>query len=162
MSDPIPMRLTCPECGELHIDVLFKEKPHHTHACQACGMVWRPAIVPTIGVQFLPGFKDAAIAGESFFVAPKPAGEPMQVVLDQIRAERHRQDAQWGGPGHDDLHKHRDWTKFIEEHNDRASKVIADAKGRPDLDQYRKQLVEIAALAVAAIESLDRKRSATR
>ena len=56
---PIPMRLTCPSCGELHLDVgEFATKPHHTHACQACGMVWRPAVVATVGVQFLPGFKN--------------------------------------------------------------------------------------------------------
>ena len=43
---------------ELHIDEgEFATKPHHTHACQACGHVWRPAIVPTTGVRFLPGFK---------------------------------------------------------------------------------------------------------
>lgn len=56
---PVPMRLQCPACGELHIDEgEFATKRHHTHACQACGMVWRPAIVPTVGVQFLPGFKN--------------------------------------------------------------------------------------------------------
>lgn len=58
---PIPMLLTCPTCGERHIDEgEFATKPHHTHACQSCGMVWRPAIRPTCGVQFLPGFKNAA------------------------------------------------------------------------------------------------------
>ena len=57
--DPIPMRLTCPGCGALHIDKGdFAAKPHHTHACQSCGMVWRPAVVATVGVQFLPGFKN--------------------------------------------------------------------------------------------------------
>lgn len=56
---PIPMRLTCPSCGELHIDVgEFATKPHHTHACQHCGMVWRPAVVET-GVRFLPGYRNA-------------------------------------------------------------------------------------------------------
>jgi hypothetical protein len=60
MSDePIPIRLLCPMCGELHIDVgEFATKPHHTHACQACGHVWRPAVVNTVGVRFLPGFKN--------------------------------------------------------------------------------------------------------
>lgn len=59
---PIPIRLECPACGELHIDEgEFATKPHHTHACQSCGAVWRPAIVPTVGVRFLPGFKDDAI-----------------------------------------------------------------------------------------------------
>jgi predicted RNA-binding Zn-ribbon protein involved in translation (DUF1610 family) len=57
---PIPMLLWCPACGERHIDRgEFKAKPHHTHACQDCGMVWRPALVPTVGVLFLPGFKDS-------------------------------------------------------------------------------------------------------
>jgi rubredoxin len=57
---PIPMRLHCPECSELHIDTgEFETKLHHTHACQHCGLVWRPAVVPTVGVRFLPGFKDA-------------------------------------------------------------------------------------------------------
>lgn len=61
MSDePIPMLLWCPECGQRHIDEgEFASKIHHTHACQRCGMVWRPAIVPTVGVWHLPGFKDA-------------------------------------------------------------------------------------------------------
>ena len=55
---PVPMILTCPMCGERHIDEgEFATKEHHTHACQSCGMVWRPAIVATVGVQFLPGYK---------------------------------------------------------------------------------------------------------
>lgn len=59
-EQPVPMVLTCPACGERHIDVgEFATKAHHTHACQGCGIVWRPAIVPTVGVQFLPGFKDS-------------------------------------------------------------------------------------------------------
>jgi len=42
----------------LHIDgAEFESKPHHTHACQNCGLVWRPAKVYTIGVRFLPGYK---------------------------------------------------------------------------------------------------------
>jgi hypothetical protein len=53
------MLLWCPLCGARHIDTgEFATKPHHTHACQTCGMVWRPAIVCTVGVQFLPGFLD--------------------------------------------------------------------------------------------------------
>ncbi len=55
----IPMLLWCPECGTRHIDVgEFATKIHHTHACQSCGHVWRPAIVPTCGVKFLPGFRN--------------------------------------------------------------------------------------------------------
>ncbi len=60
-GDPVPMLLVCPDprCCMRHIDEGdFATKPHHTHACQSCGMVWRPALGPTVGVQFLPGFKN--------------------------------------------------------------------------------------------------------
>ena len=66
ISTPVPMRLICPgknldgtACGRLHIDEgKFATKPHHTHACQYCGEVWRPSCAFTVGVQFLPGFKN--------------------------------------------------------------------------------------------------------
>lgn len=58
-TESLPMLLWCPECGKRHIDEgEFATKLHATHACQHCGMVWRPAIVNTTGVQFLPGFKN--------------------------------------------------------------------------------------------------------
>lgn len=58
---PIPMYLNCPICGARHIDEgEFAKKPHHTHSCQCCGLTWRPAVQNTVGVQFLPGFKNEA------------------------------------------------------------------------------------------------------
>lgn len=57
--DPVPMIMHCVLCGTRHIDEgEFADKPHHTHACQGCGHVWRPAKVNTVGVQFLPGYKN--------------------------------------------------------------------------------------------------------
>lgn len=57
-QESVPMLLWCPECGERHIDEgEFATRVHTTHACQNCGHCWRPAIVPTCGVRFLPGFK---------------------------------------------------------------------------------------------------------
>lgn len=65
LSIPIPILLWCPECHQRHIDLgEFAVKPHHTHACQICGHVWRPAIVETVGVHFLPGFKNEEILNE--------------------------------------------------------------------------------------------------
>lgn len=62
-TDPIPMRLPCPGCGQLHIDEgEFATQPHHSHACQFCGLVWRPALVHTVGVRFLPGFKNEVLS----------------------------------------------------------------------------------------------------
>jgi hypothetical protein len=63
---PIPMILHCPECRTRHVDVgEFATKVHHTHSCQSCGLTWRPAIAPTVGVQFLPGFKNADASAPS-------------------------------------------------------------------------------------------------
>lgn len=57
--EAIPMLLWCPECKQRHVDAgEFVTKLHHTHACQFCGHVWRPAVIATVGVRFLPGFKD--------------------------------------------------------------------------------------------------------
>lgn len=50
----IPMLLWCPLCHTRHVDEPDHE-PHKTHACQSCGLLWRPALVPTAGVEFLPG-----------------------------------------------------------------------------------------------------------
>lgn len=80
-QEPIPMRLPCPACGELHIDGLaedgtdWSKKPHATHACQFCGAVWRPAVVMTVGVRFLPGFRNA--------VAPEPPREPRAMTREE-------------------------------------------------------------------------------
>lgn len=65
MTSPIPMLLWCPECRARHIDVgEFVTKVHHTHACQTCGVVWRPAVEPTVGVQFLPSFKNDPVKAD--------------------------------------------------------------------------------------------------
>jgi transposase-like protein len=58
-EQPIPMLIHCPLCGKRHIDLgPFATEPHSSHACQHCGHVWKPALEPTVGVQFLPGYKD--------------------------------------------------------------------------------------------------------
>lgn len=58
-DSPIPMLIWCPICRARHVDAgEFATKPHHTHSCQECGLTWRPAVVCTVGVEFLPGFKN--------------------------------------------------------------------------------------------------------
>jgi hypothetical protein len=77
MPTPIPMVLTCPKCGWLHVDQEESENdyshrrnksvrsgatpesissrwtnpPHKSHLCHNCGIVWRPADVATTGVE---------------------------------------------------------------------------------------------------------------
>lgn len=52
---PIPMILYCPACGHQHIDapepeIGWANPPHRSHICHGCGVIWRPADVPTVGV----------------------------------------------------------------------------------------------------------------
>lgn len=75
-------------------------------------------------------------------------------ALTAVSEERKRQDAQWGGSDHDDEHERVDWLRFVDEHVRRARRAVNHTG---DLDEYRQQMVEIAALCVAAIESHDRK-----
>lgn len=54
---PVPMVLHCPRCHVQHIDAPdertpgWQNPPHRSHLCHGCGLIWRPADVPTIGVE---------------------------------------------------------------------------------------------------------------
>lgn len=55
----IPLIMYCPACKQRHIDVgVWAVKLHKVHACQSCGVLFQPSLVPTVGVQFLPGCKN--------------------------------------------------------------------------------------------------------
>lgn len=98
------------------------------------------------------------------FEAP---AEQLNAVKDVLE-ERIRQDELWGGPSHDDRHGPISWVAFIEEHNDKARAQLEENGdhfgGHYYIDdaareRYRRRLVEVGALALAAIESLDRETS---
>ena len=72
-------------------------------------------------------------------------------ILDEVQAERRWQDEKWGGPAHDDTHSVQEFVGFIHEH---AEKAIAPGTGP---DDTCRRLVEVAALAVATVESIRRK-----
>ena len=75
-------------------------------------------------------------------------------VLSDVEEERDRQNQRWGGNAHDDLHGPRDWAAFIIEHLGKA----LDAAEGGEADRYRRRMVEVAALAAAAVEVVDRAR----
>jgi len=83
-------------------------------------------------------------------------------VYKQIKAERRVQDAQWGGPEHDDNHTLSQWLDIIDRHKSRLWHVLvkqqmgylADQEAH---QQSRDRLLKIAAICVAAIEALDRQ-----
>ena len=73
-----------------------------------------------------------------------------KTVLEEITRERARQELKWGGPEHDDTHSRADWINLIDER-------LAYPEEADECAEYRKDMIEIAALAIAAVESLDRK-----
>ena len=76
----------------------------------------------------------------------------MTNVYDDIKAERERQDKLWGGAAHDDDHTDTDWASFIGKRSD-------ELLMRSQTDSRTRELfLHIAALAVAAIESMDRTK----
>lgn len=82
-------------------------------------------------------------------------------VFDEVKAERERQDAQWGGAEHDDEHGFQDWASFRQRFEERMNKVAR--KSPFDADEWfrvtRDSLIKVAALAIAQVESLDRNNS---
>lgn len=74
-------------------------------------------------------------------------------LFAQIETELERAAEKWGGPDSDDRLDRLTWLRLVDEHRIRATR-----HGASD-DAYRHEMVVIAALAIAAIEALDRRRS---
>ena len=76
-----------------------------------------------------------------------------QQILLAIDLERKRQDDKWGGPEHDDQHQIDFWVQLIQDYAGWA-RVMA---GMGNRQKTRTRLLQVAALAVAALEKMDRE-----
>lgn len=74
-------------------------------------------------------------------------------VLLEVQIERLRQDSKWGGPRHDDQLNIADFVQRIEDYAGWARMMAVC--GSPD--KARRRLIQVAALAVAAAEMIDRR-----
>lgn len=97
------------------------------------------------------------------------------VVIDAIRDERVRQDAKWGEQNHPDGTRDDEASRQVRDHTRRLCESAAkrgaltwadilaeesmEAFAEEDPDKLRTELVQIAAVAVAWIECIDRRRS---
>ena len=92
---------------------------------------------------------------------PDDTDDSLGRVLEEICQERARQDVKWGGTAHDDRHDSQDWAQFITYQN---QAIPYEANLSVDREEYddvvRRRFIKIAALAVAAIQSIDRKSAA--
>ena len=74
-------------------------------------------------------------------------------ALFAVSKERARQDDKWGGPKHDDQHTTAEYIQWIEDYAGWA-RMMSQMESH---DKARRRLIQVAALAVAAVESIDRK-----
>ena len=83
----------------------------------------------------------------------------MEKILEEIHEERKHQDKKWGGPAHDDQHDPYAWVSFITVYLGQSVSDFVNESGRFEskLRKFRYNMVKVAALAVAAIEVVDRK-----
>lgn len=98
-----------------------------------------------------------------------PAPTKIDVFLD-LAEERRRQDAKHGGPSHDDTHPLGDWIRMVRDRLDaleagelyvpRDTGAFIDLTPGGDMmlsrSMAREEIVEAAALLVAALEAIDR------
>ena len=76
----------------------------------------------------------------------------MTPVLNDVANERARQDIKWGGAVHDDEHTVAEFVQLIEDYAGWARTMT----GMDSMEKARNRLIQVAALAVAAVETIDR------
>lgn len=74
----------------------------------------------------------------------------MSKLWEEIEIERKAQDEVWGGPEHDDDLTVSDWIALVCKHAGKAFMFPFDGR------KFRRQMIRVAAIAVAAIQSYDR------
>lgn len=104
--------------------------------------------------------------GQQYFLVPsKPLTiedpDTMQEVLKRLLDKRYIQDLEWGGMEHDDdNHALMDWVDFIAEQRDHLISLHDATPSKhdpgPTVQEVRNELESIGALAIAALQSLER------
>lgn len=84
-------------------------------------------------------------------------GTLTEKICSEVIAERERQDDKWGGASHDDTHEISEFVQWIEDYAGWARMMASMGSA----DKTRRRLVQVAALAVAAVESMDRRGGLT-
>ena len=72
-------------------------------------------------------------------------------VLEKVKDERKRQDRKWGQSNHSPLQ----WIAILAEEQGEVARAIIDGR-TPDYENYEEELIQVAAVCVAAVESLHR------
>lgn len=81
----------------------------------------------------------------------------LEEVLEEVKRERIRQDTLWGKK-FDDTHTQNDWVAFITCYAGKGMRKMPGEEGQqyPGPESFRWAMIQVAALALAAVEALDR------
>lgn len=71
-------------------------------------------------------------------------------VLAEVDNERNMQDLKWGEQNHEPLM----WLAILGEEVGEVNRAVLEG----DLANYREELIQVAAVAIAAVEALDRQK----
>lgn len=82
-----------------------------------------------------------------------PASASLVQVLGEVVVERLRQDEKWGGPTVDDSRDLDYWPRII---SSRAGQMTLLPANRDGLEESRRLMVEVAAIAIATVQAIDR------
>lgn len=83
-----------------------------------------------------------------------PAPDDLDRVITEVRDRRYTQDEKHGGPEHDDTHTRSEWLCFMHEW---LAHATAWSDESSDAGQFESRCFDVAALAIAAIQSSRRK-----
>ena len=96
----------------------------------------------------------------------------MAILGPELLKRREEQDASHGGPEHDDTHTPEDWCRFIHDYAYRArlaalqgsevSDSLVPVVLEPDHAEYENRMLDVAALAISAIQSSRRRNHPMR
>lgn len=88
---------------------------------------------------------------------PGAADDDRCAIFDEADKETAYQDTLWGGPDSDDERTEDDWVRYITEYanntGDAKARELPDGSNR----DFRTRMVKVTALAIRAIESIDRQ-----
>jgi len=80
-------------------------------------------------------------------------------ILQEIETERQYQENKWGNDADDKINFPNDWVTYINHHATRWFKGGFAPYDDKTIDAFRAQMIKVAAIAVAAAESIDRQRA---
>lgn len=81
-----------------------------------------------------------------------------KTVYDEVKFEREYQDAKWGNTTDDTKNLPNDWVSYIAKYATNWFGGMFPPYNTDIVDTFRSSMIKVAAIAIAAVESIDRQR----